>query len=643
LISLIALCHFVLAWSSKLEYSATWDEPFHMLGGLSYWRLGDYRVQPENGNLSQRLIGLPLCVATKLQIDMSSREWQAKAPYHLAARTLLPTIEDARKHLKYSRAATAMLSSLLVLVVYGFAGDLFGETSAIGAMLLTAFCPTLLAHGGLATSDACFSLFFVLSLWMIHRSLVRTSIGSMFAVAVAVSGAFLSKNSAPVLIAIGILFATVNLFVWRKVRINCGGRTILIRSRWKRIGLIAGHFLMTAVTALILVWAAYGFRYSGFCESSETKCYFGFQETLTEMTEGTSPALQLIRWCGDHRLLPEAYLYGVAYVLKSVTRNGYFYGSYGINGWWNYFPTAIAVKTPLSTLFVWILAIGVIAFSSVFKHGRHLRGFVCASRGWGLVLMAAFCLFTLCTSHLNIGIRHALPLIMLLHVMSGAAFSSRQAILPLRYLAWMGTAVTIATGFLVFPEYLPYFNGLIAPGTEHKVLLDSNFDWGQDLWNLKTILADESVVQRNEHVYVDYFGPPDAELYCGLPPIPPQKGLPGVYCVSATNLMRVNTGGKWTMVKDQAYRNALLTRAVKQRRIRNPKIEAEIAADVSGEVVRIAEETIQNLRYQRLLCLLSRKQPIAKAGRTIFIYRLTKEDLLQAYSGPVVPEDQRKS
>ena len=55
--------HGGLAFVSARQKSPTFDEVAHLTGGVSYWRFNDYRLQPENGNLPQRLLALPVAFA----------------------------------------------------------------------------------------------------------------------------------------------------------------------------------------------------------------------------------------------------------------------------------------------------------------------------------------------------------------------------------------------------------------------------------------------------------------------------------------------------------------------------------------------------------------------------------------------------
>src|SRR6185295_19299666 len=59
--ALVVLALFYAALLLSLrEKSATFDEPGHATAGYVYWKFGDYRIDPENGNLSKRWIALPL-------------------------------------------------------------------------------------------------------------------------------------------------------------------------------------------------------------------------------------------------------------------------------------------------------------------------------------------------------------------------------------------------------------------------------------------------------------------------------------------------------------------------------------------------------------------------------------------------------
>ena len=55
----LALLHATLAVTATAEKSMTSDEIAHLVAGQAYNTRRDYRLQPENGNLPQRLAALP--------------------------------------------------------------------------------------------------------------------------------------------------------------------------------------------------------------------------------------------------------------------------------------------------------------------------------------------------------------------------------------------------------------------------------------------------------------------------------------------------------------------------------------------------------------------------------------------------------
>jgi hypothetical protein len=57
---LLALAHAVMAVTATAEKSMTSDEIAHLTAGHAYNTFGDFRLQPENGNLPQRWAALPL-------------------------------------------------------------------------------------------------------------------------------------------------------------------------------------------------------------------------------------------------------------------------------------------------------------------------------------------------------------------------------------------------------------------------------------------------------------------------------------------------------------------------------------------------------------------------------------------------------
>jgi hypothetical protein len=63
---------YALMLASLADKCVTFDETAHLPAGYAYWRFNDYRLNPENGVLPQRLAGLPAAVCRDDLIDRSN-------------------------------------------------------------------------------------------------------------------------------------------------------------------------------------------------------------------------------------------------------------------------------------------------------------------------------------------------------------------------------------------------------------------------------------------------------------------------------------------------------------------------------------------------------------------------------------------
>jgi Dolichyl-phosphate-mannose-protein mannosyltransferase len=159
-------------------------------------------------------------------------------------------------------------------------------------------------------------------------------------------------------------------------------------------------------------------------------------------------------------------------------------GEVSFEGWWWYFPVALALKTTLASLILALL-----------------------TKKRAILLAALAVLGVAMLSNTNLGVRHILPLYAPLSVAAASACVARKRALVAALLVWHGAATVIA-----YPDHFPYFNE-IAMGRPERYLLDSNLDWGQDALRLVRAAREKKI----DRIGVKVFGWHDWEAL-GLPP-----------------------------------------------------------------------------------------------------------------------------
>lgn len=185
------------------------------------------------------------------------------------------------------------------------------------------------------------------------------------------------------------------------------------------------------------------------------------------------------------------YLFGLTQVYRNhQSHYAYFMnGRFHVDGFWFYYPYALAVKTPLVSLFT-------IFAAQWFIRRRHVSLVV-------LLLLPATCLLAagVFARH-NIGVRHVLPLLAVLYVIGGGVVSALRTRLSVILIALIVVMLSLQIK-KIHPDYLAYFNEVVggAPGGINA-LDDSNLDWGMDLKRLPSELAKYQIAA----VGLDFFG-----------------------------------------------------------------------------------------------------------------------------------------
>lgn len=479
----------ILASVSATFDSATFDEPAHLVAGVSYLQLGDFRLNPEHPPLAKMWAALPLVTRGGARIDPTSIRWRAGRQREMGFEFVNGRYEDPVKRapserLVPARFAMVALGVMLCAVIYLWSRALWGPAGGLLSLALAALSPTLLAHTRLVTTDVPAALGFTATLWCFWRFCRAPSPGRAVCTGVALGAAWLLKYST--LLLPPMLVAATLLWV---ISPPPGASAAWSRSRRLSVGM--GALAVAAVVGLGVMWAAYGFRYAATRTPEHVLDW-------PAVRQPSAAIANLVGFARDRRLLPEPYIYGVSYVLSKADRRTFLNGAIHEHGSRWYFPEAFLLKTTPALL----VMVGWLAWSAV--RGR-----------WsfdGLFLALPIALYALVAilSPLNIGHRHLVPIYALLFVSCGALAARAQA----RRGAVIALAVLLSahalSSALAFPRYLSYFNALAGgPARGWHYLADSNIDWGQDLGRLGAWSASHG----HPPIYLAYFGSADPAVY----------------------------------------------------------------------------------------------------------------------------------
>jgi hypothetical protein len=440
-----------------------------------------------------------------------------------------------------------------------------------------------------------------------------------------------------------VLLFVVRTIWGRPIEVKLG-RTWRISGRLKQTSVLLGIAVTQVLMVLLIIWAFYGFRYSTVDELQPI--HHEFLSPWSSELNRVGNLRPTIEWAREHRLLPEAYLYGFTQaVSQSQSRRAFLNGEYSLEGWWYFFPFCLVAKTPLSVF----LLLGLSAVTLIMGRPPGILYRVMPL----LALLVVYWAFAL-TSHLNIGHRHLLPTYPAMFVLAGGVImqgrGERRSLVGL--VVVLGIFVFIAESLLIWPDYLAYFNAAAGgPKQGYRRLVDSSLDWGQDLPGLRRWLENQGLaVQGDTQVYLSYFGTASPTYYgiraSRLPSWPfgnpitrdtspvPMKG--GVYCISATMLQQICSSafGKWCKEFEHDYWGSMEVARLHSLTENDPESRATMIKEVGPHRLDRILMRFEELRFGRLCLFLRHRIPDAQVGYSILIYRLSDNEIEAALLQP---------
>jgi hypothetical protein len=293
--------------------SAAFDEQYHLTAGYSYLRTGDPRLATTHPPLMGMLAGLALLGKTVV-LPLDNPAWAAGDRFLFSDVFLWEANSDPQGLLVAARRPIILVGLLLLTGLFFFARQLIGGCACWLVLALATFDPNLLANARVVTTDLGLACFLLLALWrlwcwMEYRTLVNLILAGLCA------GLAMSAKYT------GLFFwPSACLITWIYPSTSSNGLTPPSRdSIWRRwVGLLA----MGGIACVVL-WVVYDFTF------------------------GPLPGKSI------PVLLPAPFYWQqlINTYFRIVDLQGarydFFWGEASNKGWWDYFPVALAVKTPL--------------------------------------------------------------------------------------------------------------------------------------------------------------------------------------------------------------------------------------------------------------------------------------------------------
>ncbi len=480
---------------SVRRQSLSWDEGDHIYAGYESWTAGDFGINPEHPPLLKAIATLPL-LAMHLHAPARQSATFSKTEAYFNGRSLIYEnggLGTASKIIFRARMTAAIFSLALATVVYLAGLEIFGPLAALFGLALVVFEPNLIAHGAYVTTDMAVTFGIFSTVYALYRFRVRPSLGRLAVVGVASGVALAVKHSAVLLLPIALVLLAFELV-----------RPPARETRARVVRLYAAAFAAAIAIGLPILWATYHFRFLAHPGSGMQPGLDAYMSTL----HGIEPRVYhfLARW----HLLPESYLYGMIDIrVQSIAGQSfptYIFGQVHAHGVPYYFPAAFVIKSTLGFMLLLLLATYAVL-------SKRLTGW---QRLSFLVVPPLVYLLVAIDTGLNIGARHILPMYPSLAVLlGGAAVSLWQShrlwiYATLLLLGWHVLSATRSA-----PNYLAYSNEAFGgPAKTHLYLTDSNTDWGQQLFSVKSYLDGHNI----HDCWFGYFVQPSIDYHAyGIP------------------------------------------------------------------------------------------------------------------------------
>jgi hypothetical protein len=488
----LLLAHAALLACIDCSNSPTKDEVGHLPASIYIWQTGRFDLYPVNPPLVRAIAALPVLLCEPVT-DWTDGSWGlGSRPEWPIGQAFVSRNGGERTCWFFCLARWACIpfSVLGGYFCYRWARELYGEWSGITAVVLWCFCPNVLAWGATICPDAAAAAVGVTANYSFWRWLKAPDWTKATIAGVLLGVVQLTKMTWIILFAVWPLI----WLLWNWPPISRDG---LRRFAQLAVVLALGLYVLNLGYLLDGTFKLLG----DYTFASHT---LAGPDSLANQGHGGNRFVGT--WLGLLPIpLPEAYVAGMDLQKLDfeLGKPSYLCGEWRNHGWWYYYLVCVALKVPLGTCLLGLLAVGITVsgWKQKASDGRAQQ----PSAMWRdemMLLLPAAVVFILVSLETGFSrhFRYVLPCFPFVYIwISKVAQVGRLKWLMAAALAW-----SVVSSLLVYPHSMSYFNELAGgPTGGHRYLLDANIDWGQDLRYLKRWLDEhpEAKPLRMAHEY----------------------------------------------------------------------------------------------------------------------------------------------
>ncbi len=556
--------------ASILTLASVWhdapivDEVPHIGAGYSYIADQTYQFNPEHPPLAKDLAGLALKTlpipSDFLATYNAAHPGVVNDQWNFGRQLIYHSGVDPIAIVHAAKLPLILFFILSGILIFAWTKRTYNPRAAFIAVFLFTLSPTIIAHSRFVATDVAALFGILFSSYFFYKYLDHQSKKNFVWAGLAFGVALLTKFSTFLLVPYIIILA----FLWAWSHRYSFGATIR---------LLIKSVLILAFGFILVVGPVYQYHILNYPPEKQKS------DSANQLKSFPGILAETVAWGSDKPVLRPYAQYGLGLIMATQRASGgnrtFFLGQVSGQSFKTYFPIVFGLKEPIPLLVLILLALW-----TGLTTWRAYRGTLKekVSHHFSAVTMVLWVLLyaaTSISSNLNIGIRHLLPIYGFIFVLTAGQI---EYVLH-SHKKWIRFAVYglfvwyLLECLMIFPYYLTYFNEFAGgPSGGHRYVVDSNLDWGQDLWRLGDYVKQHQI----QKIYVDYFGWAEQEFYLGQPFV----WLQGGTYTSAESFFASNPNGGWLALSATYFAESTLNPSGSYYWLTNYKPEAVIGNSI---------------------------------------------------------------